>query len=61
MTGEVPHVHFLGTAGALPTPQRNLPCIMVRRGSDTLLFDCGEGAQETKRTREYRFHRVSIS
>jgi ribonuclease Z len=46
LTGETLHVHFLGTAGALPTPQRNLPCIMVRRGSDTLLFDCGEGAQQ---------------
>lgn len=46
MTGETLHVHFLGTAGALPTPFRNPPCIMVRRGSDTLLFDCGEGAQQ---------------
>jgi len=46
VTGETLHVHFLGTAGALPTPQRNLPCIMIRRGPDTLLFDCGEGAQQ---------------
>ncbi len=46
MSGETLHVHFLGTAGALPTPQRNPPCIMIRRGSDTLLFDCGEGAQQ---------------
>ena len=46
MTGETMHVYFLGTAGALPTPQRNPPCIMVRRGPDTLLFDCGEGAQQ---------------
>ncbi|MCQ1537567.1 ribonuclease Z [Methanocalculus taiwanensis] len=46
MAGETLHVHFLGTAGALPTPQRNPSCIMVRRGSDTLLFDCGEGAQQ---------------
>jgi len=46
MSGETLFVHFLGTAGALPTPQRNPPCIMVRRGSDTLLFDCGEGAQQ---------------
>ena len=46
LTGETLHVHFLGTAGALPTPTRNLPCIMIRRGSDTLLFDCGEGAQQ---------------
>jgi ribonuclease Z len=46
MSGETLHVYFLGTAGALPTPQRNPPCIMIRRGSDTLLFDCGEGAQQ---------------
>ena len=46
MSGETLHIHFLGTAGALPTPQRNPPCIMIRRGSDTLLFDCGEGAQQ---------------
>ena len=46
MSGETLHVYFLGTAGALPTPTRNPPCIMVRRGSDTLLFDCGEGAQQ---------------
>ena len=46
VSGETLHVYFLGTAGALPTPVRNPPCIMVRRGSDTLLFDCGEGAQQ---------------
>jgi ribonuclease Z len=46
MSGETLHVYFLGTAGALPTPLRNPPCIKVRRGSDTLLFDCGEGAQQ---------------
>jgi ribonuclease Z len=46
VSGETLHVYFLGTAGALPTPVRNPPCIMIRRGSDTLLFDCGEGAQQ---------------
>jgi ribonuclease Z len=46
MSGETLHIYFLGTAGALPTPTRNPPCIMIRRGSDTLLFDCGEGAQQ---------------
>jgi len=46
VSGETLHVFFLGTAGALPTPARNPPCIMVRRGPDTLLFDCGEGAQQ---------------
>lgn len=46
IAGETLQVYFLGTAGALPTPNRNPPCIMIRRGSDTLLFDCGEGAQQ---------------
>jgi ribonuclease Z len=46
MSGETLQVYFLGTAGALPTTQRNPPCIMIRRGSDTILFDCGEGAQQ---------------
>jgi ribonuclease Z len=46
MSGETLQLYFLGTAGALPTPTRNPPCIMIRRGSDTLLFDCGEGAQQ---------------
>jgi ribonuclease Z len=46
MSGETLQVYFLGTAGALPTPTRNPSCIMVRRGTDTLLFDCGEGAQQ---------------
>jgi ribonuclease Z len=46
MSGETLQVYFLGTAGALPTPTRNPACIMVRRGADILLFDCGEGAQQ---------------
>ncbi|WP_165394814.1 ribonuclease Z [Methanofollis fontis] len=46
MAGETLQVYFLGTAGALPTPNRNPSCVMIRRGSDTLLFDCGEGAQQ---------------
>jgi ribonuclease Z len=44
--GETLFVYFLGTAGALPTPNRNPSCLMIRRGSDTLLFDCGEGGQQ---------------
>ncbi|MDV2482565.1 ribonuclease Z [Methanoculleus sp. Wushi-C6] len=46
IAGETLHVHFLGTAGALPSPQRNPSSILIRRGSDTLLFDCGEGTQQ---------------
>ena len=36
---------FAGTAGSVPTARRNLPAVLVRRGGDRLLFDCGEGTQ----------------
>jgi ribonuclease Z len=36
---------FAGTAGSVPTARRGLPAILVRRGADRLLFDCGEGTQ----------------
>src|SRR5439155_15659560 len=36
---------FLGTAGSMPSAQRNPAALLVRRGGDRLLFDCGEGTQ----------------
>jgi ribonuclease Z len=36
---------FAGTAGSVPSARRGLPAILVRRGGDRLLFDCGEGTQ----------------
>jgi ribonuclease Z len=36
---------FAGTAGSVPTVRRGLPALLVRRGADKLLFDCGEGTQ----------------
>jgi len=38
-------VFFAGTAGAVPTARRGLPALLVRRGGDRILFDCGEGTQ----------------
>ncbi|HDM27007.1 MAG TPA: ribonuclease Z, partial [Candidatus Bathyarchaeota archaeon] len=38
-------VVFLGTSGSVPTPERGLPAVAVRRGGELLLFDCGEGTQ----------------
>lgn len=38
-------VLFLGTAGSAPTARRGLPALLVRRGGERLLFDCGEGTQ----------------
>ncbi|MDG6244024.1 MAG: ribonuclease Z [Methanolobus sp.] len=39
-------VTFLGTGGALPTPERNPSAIMINREGELMLFDCGEGAQQ---------------
>lgn len=36
---------FLGTAGSMPTENRNLPAIAMRYQGWTLLFDCGEDVQ----------------
>lgn len=38
-------VVFLGTSGSMPTAQRAPAALLVRRGGDKLLFDCGEGTQ----------------
>jgi ribonuclease Z len=36
---------FAGTGGSVPGARRGLPAVLVRRGGDRLLFDCGEGTQ----------------
>jgi ribonuclease Z len=36
---------FLGTGGSVPTARRATACLLVMRGGDRILFDCGEGAQ----------------
>jgi ribonuclease Z len=38
-------VVFLGTGGAVPTSRRSTASVLVRRGGERLLFDCGEGTQ----------------
>jgi ribonuclease Z len=38
-------VFFAGTAGSVPSARRGLPALLVRRGADRILFDCGEGTQ----------------
>lgn len=38
-------VTFLGTAGSLPTPERNPSAILINREGEMILFDCGEGTQ----------------
>ncbi|HWF75413.1 MAG TPA: ribonuclease Z [Solirubrobacteraceae bacterium] len=36
---------FAGTAASVPTVRRGLPALLLRRGGDRILFDCGEGTQ----------------
>jgi ribonuclease Z len=36
---------FAGTSASAPSARRGMPAILVRRGSDRILFDCGEGTQ----------------
>ncbi len=36
---------FLGTSAARPTAERNVPSLVVTRGGESLLFECGEGTQ----------------
>jgi ribonuclease Z len=38
-------VFFAGTAGSVPTARRGLPALLVRRGAERILIDCGEGTQ----------------
>jgi ribonuclease Z len=38
-------VAFLGTGGSVPTARRSTASILVGRGGDRMLFDCGEGTQ----------------
>src|SRR5437763_10178163 len=36
---------FAGTGGSTPSAGRGLPALLVRRGGDRILIDCGEGTQ----------------
>jgi ribonuclease Z len=38
-------VNFLGTGGSVPSARRSTASVLVVRGGERLLFDCGEGTQ----------------
>jgi len=50
-------VIFLGTAASIPTPQRGLPAIAIRRKGELILFDCGAGTQRQIIQAGVGFHR----
>ncbi len=39
------NVIFLGTAASVPTMNRGLPSVAIKRKNEILMFDCGEGVQ----------------
>jgi ribonuclease Z len=38
-------VFFAGTGGSVPSSRRGLPAVLIRRGGEHVLIDCGEGTQ----------------
>ncbi len=50
-------VVFLGTAASVPTVERALPSVVVKRENEVIMFDCGEGAQRQMITARVGFHK----
>jgi ribonuclease Z len=48
-------VCLLGNGGMMPLPERPLSACLVRVGSSTILFDCGEGTQVSWRASGWPF------
>lgn len=50
---------FLGTSGSWPTVKRNVSSIAVKRGSEVILFDCGEGTQRQFQKSKLSYMQIS--
>jgi len=50
---------FLGTGGSWPTVKRNVSSIAIKRGSEILLFDCGEGTQRQFQKSKLSYMQIS--
>ncbi|MEM2130807.1 MAG: ribonuclease Z, partial [Candidatus Bathyarchaeia archaeon] len=51
------NVIFLGTSGSVPTTIRGLPAVIIQRGNEQLMFDCGEGVQRQMIKAKVSFHK----
>lgn len=49
---------FLGTGASVPSRNRALPCVAVKRGPDIVLFDCGEGSQRQLMQSRFSFMKI---
>ena len=52
-------VVLVGTSGTIPLPGRWLSAVLVRLGSELILFDCGEGTQISMRQIGWGFKALS--
>ncbi len=52
-------VALVGTSGTVPLPGRWLSAVLVRLGSELILFDCGEGTQISMRQIGWGFKALS--
>src|ERR1051326_5607665 len=52
-------VVFLGTGASWPSVERNVASIAVKRGSEILLLDCGEGTQRQFQRSKLSYMQVS--
>ncbi|MEE9164549.1 MAG: ribonuclease Z [Thermoplasmata archaeon] len=52
-------ITFLGTSGSMPSPQRNVAAIAVKREGEIILMDCGEGTQRQFMLSKLSFMQVS--
>jgi len=50
---------FLGTGGSWPTVKRNVTSIAIKRGSEIILFDCGEGTQRQFQKSKLSYMQIS--
>jgi ribonuclease Z len=39
------YITFLGTSGSMPTAERGSSSVVIRKGRQVIMFDCGEGTQ----------------
>lgn len=52
-------ITFLGTSGSWPTAKRNVTAIAIKRESEVILFDCGEGTQRQFQKSKLSYMQIS--
>ncbi len=48
---------FLGTGAAVPSAKRSLPVVVLQRGNEQIMCDCGEAAQRQMMQAKVGFHK----